>query len=225
MTFAPLQNVPQLDGSRYQSVNCGPANAAAQVRFQSYNQVTPTPMECRVAGDMGLPTEVAHGYTGLADVKRGVEAWADDFDAEGLAPPRLTQLGRITLEELLPLLVRRSVLVTMPIRYGAVLGSGLESDGDFRGGHFVSANRLYVQRKDGTWRRIRPYNLARTDVARLHSLVLDPLADGRWSRELGRRVYSGPQLWPVQLLAKAADAMSGVDGKFSAAVGLRAEEV
>lgn len=203
----------------YSNVNCGPTCAVMALDHATYGAVQTTPNEIRKRGSMG------DGPTDLLDLKRGVAAYAPEANAAGYVAPNLVRLGYIPYEQLLMTLVRKRAFHIIALRYQLVTDP--YRNDDYLGGHFVCATRLYRPYGVG-FIRVKPYQLAgmgERALARLHTKVFDPLADGRWSGDLQRRVAVAPQMWPVNVLFAAGDGFNDIvprDGRLAAAVIYRA---
>ena len=214
MACAVASPVPQLDGSQYRSVNCGPTVAAMALRHATCDRLTPTPGEVRARGNMGT------GPTGLGDLKRGVAAFAPDAAALGYDAPRLIKLGYINADQVRAQLVKKTAFMIIAVSYKILQRDEWQAyrSDDYTGGHFICARKLFKRRSDGTFRRVRPYQLRRmrpATLANLWTLVLDPLADNR-----RRWIPQAPQYWPMRLFLEAGDAFNDMsrDGKLLAAV-------
>ena len=145
--------VPQLDGSKHQGDNCGPASIAMALRWSTAHKVAPTPSEVRRA--MGDPI----GGTNIVDWPKGYDAFADDAKAEGfILREAKYQPGR-SWEDLLGVLADGGAMCLV-IDYSRV-PDHLKGDRKFDGYHAVFVSRV---RERGTATELR---------------VWDPLCDGR----------------------------------------------
>lgn len=216
-------HVPQLDGSPQAKVNCGPACAAMALAHASRNQIVPTPTAVRAAGQMGV------GPTNFADLKRGVAAYADEFEAIGLAAPDLIRLGYVTYSEFINSLVRAQRFHVVGVDYAVFnLPWWRQYSGDkgYTGAHFITCTRIYAQGAAGAFRRVRPRNAWRVveHPERYWTLLLDPLADGRRPA-----IPQAPQLVPLPLVLGAGDAFYDAgppwDGRLTVAAILRAADL
>ncbi len=228
MTVGPLPTgVPQLDGSPQANVNCGPATGAAGLSHANRNRAAPTPTEVRQAGQMAV------GPTDLADMKRAVAAYANEFAAMGLSAPSLVRLGYIPFADFVATLVRPRYYHAVPIMYRVVTQHPeYAGDKNFTGAHFVGAVRIYEATawdqagNVSSFHRVRFHELQRvldwlesphgvTDQT-FWTEVVDPLADGRRPA-----IPKAAQLWPLALLLQAGDdfnSSNATDGKLSAGI-------
>lgn len=205
--------VPQLDDSKHESTNCGPACACRLLAHSTCDGIITGPEQFRSR----IPN-LGDGGTSLGHLRAGLHSYSGQAATLGLAPPTLTRLGAVSVDSLLRAVVnyRRNVVI-VGLDYGVLQQDKWRDDyagSKFFGGHWVTFQGLFRLRLE-TYRRIPPYRVERVirrilEVpARADRFFLqgyDPLADGRWSGTLGQRVPDAPQMWPLSLVLEAGRA-------------------
>lgn len=187
----------QLDGSKLEGYDCGPASLCVAVDFMSRGRIHPSTENIRNK----IPDH--NGGTSPDGWVKALEAFGPAFEREGLTPPKFKLVHSMS-HDMLQKQMRWGRGFVGAYDYGVVKKRKprLWSSTSFTGYHAMFQMKF------------------RTKDDRNQTLVFDPLADGRTLG--GKQMLKGPKWWPFFLTRKALESFSG-PGEASGVIVWRSE--
>lgn len=176
----------QLDDSKLEGYDCGPASVCVAVDFMSRGKIHPSTENIRKKmGDHVGGTD-PEGWV------KALDAFGSAFERSGLTPPRYKQVTGMTHEMLQKQMMwHRGFIGAYDYGVVADMNKRLWSSTSFRGFHAMFQMKF------------------RAPDDKNQVLVFDPLADGR---TIGSKtVAKGPKWWPWWLARQALAGYAGVE--------------
>lgn len=173
----------QLDDSKTEGVDCGPASVCVAIDFMSRGRIHPSTENVRKKMDDWDATNPDNWVVAL-------EKFGPAFKREGLTPPKFKRVSSLSHD-----------MLQKQMKWGR----GFIGAYDY--GVVKESNRRLWSSTSFTGYHAMFQMLFRTKDDKNQTLVFDPLADGR--TRLGRTMVKGPKWWPFYLARKALAGFSG----------------